>query len=320
MRRLKLGSLLVVGISILFLAFFQYTKHAPGVGTANPFGEDPYDAVGSFGVLLAPLAALLGLVRAFRSYPQTQPDPDQLRTLLHSGTVALLAIAVTLAADALGLGRALLIGGLFPAAGPLAELVAGMALLTLLASWTFLCPAHRAVMPSGPRPFLRAISIGVLASGILAVYPQGWREAGIAGGILTALLGMALLFVTVWAFATAVFPGKEPSAEDFFDDLSALFHGGKKRLSPPLAWLEKPAAFPPLRKVFDWLRPRRHRWHLVAVVAVLLGLLLLLPEMLVEGGAPNLRTLLLVAGVYIGIGAAGVLLGYVLLGEYLGIY
>jgi hypothetical protein len=51
-----------------------------------------------------------------------------------------------------------------------------------------------------------------------------------------------------------------------------------------------------------------------------LGLFLLLPETLVEGLSPNLGRFMLVVGVYVGIGGAGVLLGYVLLGKYLRIY
>jgi hypothetical protein len=134
---------------------------------------------------------------------------------------------------------------------------------------------------------------------------------------------MAVLFVTVWAVAAAIHPGLPRAVEDIFDDLSALFQGWKTRLGGIallLVWLEKFAGFLPLRKVLDWFRPRRHRWHLVLVLAALLGLLLLLPETLNEGASPDLQTFLLVVGVYVGIGAAGVLLGYVLLGEFLGIY
>ncbi len=324
MHRLKLGSLVVLALSLLFFVFFQYTKHAPGLGDANPFGEDPYDAVGSFGVLLAPFAGLLAVVRAFRPYPQESPDPGQLRMLLRSGAVALLAVTVTLAADAVGLGRAVLTGGAFPAAGPLAGLLGGMGLLTLLAGWAFLGSKRGVGLPSASRPWVRALIVSMLAIVILALYPSDWREAGIiAGGIFTALLGMALLFLVVWALASAVLPGAGASREDIFDDLAALFQDWRRRLGRLvflLAWLERLIALPPVAKLLGWFRPRRHRWHLVLVAAALLGFFLLLPEILVEGGAPNPGRFLLVVGVYVGIGAAGVLLGYLLLGGYLGIY
>jgi len=323
MGRLKLGSLLVLALSLLFFVFFQYTKHAPGLGDANPFGEDPYDAVGSFGVLLAPFAGLLAIIRAFRPYLKGRPEPRQFRSLLRSGTVALLAIAVTLAGDVIALGRAVLAGGIFPAAGPLAGLLGGMGLLTLLAGWVFLGSSRGAELPSAWQPWPRAVVVSILAIVILVVYPSDWREAGIAGGIFTALLGTALLFLVVWALASAVLPGAGASREDIFDDLAALFQGWKPhlgRLAFPLVWLERLVALPRVAMLLDWFRPRRHRWHLVLVAAALLGFFLLLPEMLVEGGAPNPGRFLLVVGVYVGIGAAGVLLGYLLLGGYLGIY
>ena len=195
--------------------------------------------------------------------------------------------------------------------------------MTLLAAWAFFRSMRGMDVPSAARTWGRAAAVGGLAVLVLSFYPLSWRESGIPGGIFTALTGMILLFVTVWALATAAFPRLEFPYQDVFDDLAAVFQGWKKslgRFAAPLVWLEKLAAFPPLANALAWFRPRRHRWHLVLAAAALPGLFLLLPEVIVEGASPNLRTFLLVVGVYVGIAGAAVLLGYVLLGEYLGIY
>jgi hypothetical protein len=63
MTRLQPAALLVFVLSILFYFFFDYCKHAPMLGAANPFAEDPYDAVGSFGIQLAFVSAVaMGLL------------------------------------------------------------------------------------------------------------------------------------------------------------------------------------------------------------------------------------------------------------------
>ena len=136
MRKLKARTLMVFGLSILFYFFFDFCKHAPGLGVSDPFASDPYDAVGSFGIQFALLAAFLTLVRVFRPYPQKEAAPGQILLTLRAGTVVLLSVTVTLAADAIGLARAVLMSGVFPAAGPLAALVTGMALVTLAEGWT----------------------------------------------------------------------------------------------------------------------------------------------------------------------------------------
>ncbi len=323
MQKIKASALLVFSLSILFYFFFDFCKHAPSLGVSNPFASDPYDAVGSFGIQLAMLAALLTLVRAFRPYPQKEAAPGQILLALRGGTVVLLSVIVTLAADAIGLARAVLTSGVFTAAGPLAGLVGVMMLITLAVGWTFIRAAHSADMSSARRPLVRAGVISGLAILILAFYPLSWRDSGVHGGIFTALAGMVLLFVPVWAVAAVVFPVADFVVEDIFDDLSAIFQGWKERLgrrAAPLVWEEKVAALPPVRRLLGWFSPRRHRWNLVILAAAAMGLLLVLAEVVAEGMSPNLGRALLVVGVYVSLEEAGVMLGYLLFGKYLGIY
>ena len=323
MRKLKTSALLVFGLSILFYFFFDFCKHAPGIGAANPFATDPYDAVGSFGIMLALLGALLMLVRVFRPYPQTRMPPAQLLLALRAGVVTLLSVTVTLAADAIGLARDMFTNGSSPAVWRLAGLVGGMTLLTLSVGWTFVRTARGAEVPSAPRPWMRTGIISMLVFLILTFYPLSWRDSGIPGGIFTALTGMALLFFQVWVVATAIFPVFEFAYEDVFDDLATVFQGWKNRLgrlAAPLIWMEKATALPPMRKFIGWFSPRKHRWSLIVLVAVAMGVSLVLAETLVEGMPGNLGRLLMVICIYIGIGGTGVTLGCVLLVHFMGIF
>jgi hypothetical protein len=323
MKRLKLATLLVFGLSIIFYLFFDFCKHAPALGTANPFAEDPYDAVGSFGIQLAFVSALLTLLRAYRPTLQKEAAAGQVLLLLRSGAVALLSVIVTLAADTIGLGRVVVTNGGFPGAGPLAALVGGMALVTLAAGWVFSRLGRGLVVSPSSRPWVRAVIISGLAILILAFYPLAWRNSGIPGGIFTALAGMTLLFVPVWGLATAIFPAAESKYEDILSILFAIFQAMSRhfgRAAGYLTWMGKLTAFPPVRGPLGWLNPRRHRWNLVILAAVAIGLLLVMVEAVAEGMSPNLGRALMVVGVYVSLEGAGVALGYLLFGKYLGIF
>jgi len=323
MKQLKLAALLVFGLSIIFYLFFDFCKHAPTLGVTNPFAEDPYDAVGSFGIQLAIVSTVLTLLRAFRPYSQKEVVAGQVLLLLRSEMVALLSVIVTLSADSIGLGRAVLRNGGFPAAGSLTVLVGGMALVTLAAGWFVIQVAQSAEVPSTRRPIRRAGIISGLAILVMAFYPLALRNSGVPGGIFTALIGMVLLFATVWGLAMAIFPAIEFEYEDIFSDLSAIFQGWKNRpncLVAPVTWMGKLAAFPLVNRLIIWLNPRRHRWNLIILAAVAMGLLLVLVEAEAEGMAPNLGRALVVVGVYISLEGAGVVLGYLLFGKYLGIF
>jgi hypothetical protein len=52
-----------LGSAVSFYIFFMASKHFPFFRDAAPFLEDPYDAVGSFSVLVALLVSFLNLIR-----------------------------------------------------------------------------------------------------------------------------------------------------------------------------------------------------------------------------------------------------------------
>ena len=235
----------------------------------------------------------------------------------------LLSVTVTLAADAIGMARSIVTDGPSPVAWALAALVTGMALVTLATGWTFFRMVRSAKVQSARHSWRRAGIISGLTILILAFYPLAWRNSSIPGGIFTALTGMVLLFITVWGLATGIFLAAEFNCEDIFSDLSAIFQAVLQRSGRAaglLTWMEKLTTFPPLHRLLGWLNPRRHRWNLVILMVVAMGLLLVLAEAVAEGMAPNLSRTLLVVGVYVSLEGAGVALGYLLFGKYLGIY
>jgi hypothetical protein len=90
-------SALVLLTAILFYLFFQVNKGSPFV-EANPFANDPYDAVGSIAIQAALLISILSYARVIR----WRDDPAQAtkaRLILHGNILVLAAIFATLCAD-----------------------------------------------------------------------------------------------------------------------------------------------------------------------------------------------------------------------------
>jgi hypothetical protein len=316
-RSLKTISFVVFLLTIFFLAFFDNSKNIPLLAVVNPFAEDPYDAVGSFGIQLALFAALLSLIRAFRPYATEEIPSHQQLLILRAETVALLSIIVTLSADIVALLRypSMWInssGGLI-----LAGLVGGLVLLTTIVS----LPLYRIVFKSSfsfaNRLRIRAICFPVSIL-ILAIYPADLLES-IPGGIFTALVGMLILFICTWALTTAIFPQTEMEFEDVFDDFTSIYREVKSRVKF-ISHLEKFANVKLLHRLFSWLNPRNHRWNFIILIALGMGGSLMLMEALSEGTSTNTNVLILVLGVFLGLEGAGIILGYFLFGEFLGIF
>jgi hypothetical protein len=134
---------------------------------------------------------------------------------------------------------------------------------------------------------------------------------------------MALLFFLVWAMATALFPSPLAGYADLLDDLAALYAWLKSRAGFAAAifsFCEMCAGWPWLRRLVSWLNPRRHAWNIPILLGLGMGASAFLGEALGEGGFPAEGKFLPVMSVFIGIEAAGVLLGYALLAPFLGIF
>jgi hypothetical protein len=104
-KSLKRNAVFVLGLAVFFQWSFMFAKHDPALRDIIPFGNDPYDAVGSVGVIVGLLIPLVSLVRAFRPYRQHPPSTTQRVYLVRTQTAVVLAVFITLAADVIAMVR-----------------------------------------------------------------------------------------------------------------------------------------------------------------------------------------------------------------------
>jgi hypothetical protein len=322
-KQLKMGALITFTLAILFYLFFQICKQNPALSQVNPFAEDPYDAVGSFSVQLALFTALLSLIRAFRPYQPGKASDSQELLLLRAAYISCLSIAVTLVADVVAMIRHLPLWTGEAAGRMLAILVGGMALLTVLVAWLLYRTMRRRPQPSAQHLWPRAIAISLMSILLLALYPESWRQS-IPGALFTVFVGIAFLFLPVWAIGMALSPSPETFFEDFIDDLVSIYRWLKVHVGPFALFFslfEKILNWSLVRLVLLWLNPRKHTWNLPLLVGIVMGTLLLLAEVFAQGGGSyQVGQLAKIAAIFLSIECAGVLLGYSLLAKPLGLF
>lgn len=319
--RLKVTALATCVLAVLFYLFFQISKQNAALEQVNVFADDPYDAVGSFGVQLALLAAFVALVRAFRPYQSIKVLDGQKWLLLRAEYVTCQAVAVTLVADVVAMIRHSALWIDFSAGQLLAALTGGMLLLTVLVGWLIRSSARTLMAAPVQGMWIRVMLIFAVDVLILAFYPENWRQS-VAGELFTVVVGIVILFVTVRIVAIALSPYTEPHFEDVLDDLASIYRWLKAHVGSfavLFQLVEVVVGLPPVHVVLNWLNPRKHAWNLVILVGVLMGIELVLAEMLAEGGPAAGRFVLIVA-IFIFLECAGVLIGYALLAKPLGLF
>ena len=139
----------------------MFAKHDPALRDVIPFGDDPYDAVGSFGVIVGMLIALLSLVRAFRPYREA-PSTAQRAYLVRSQEAVVLVVFLTLASDVVAMGRHPSMWFGASSRDKLIALIAGMAVVTVAVQ--FLIRASQEKLPErGAKDWIAAASATLLA-------------------------------------------------------------------------------------------------------------------------------------------------------------
>ncbi len=319
-RRAKINACLIFVLAVCLYLFFQISKHQPALAQVNVFADDPYDAVGSFGVQFALVTALLSLVRAFRPYQPGKAPRVQEVLLARSVALTWVSGGVVLTADVIAMIRYPTLWISSSAGHILAALLGGMALLTVLAACLTRRSAYLTHTPIPRSGWVKTGSISGASILILAFYPASWRQ-NIPGALFTALTGMILFFVAVWAWEIVTTPALPTVFEDFIDDLASLHHWLKAHLTSIkllFTAVEKTRNWP----LIHWLNPRKHAWNGIILLGVFMGGALALAEIAGEGGPGPHQTgrLFTVVAVFVGLECAGVLLGYALLARPLGLF
>lgn len=287
-QKSKVNSLLVLSLAVLFYFFFMHAKHDPTLSQVNAFGDDPYDAVGSFGIQAAAVLGIISVVRAFRGQRVRAAYVEHELFVLRAQMAAILSVGVTLAADAVAILRYPHVWIGSPSGYRLLALAGGMAILTI-AIGTWVQRSASAVERHENRGvWVKALSVSSLSVLTLLFYPGSFRH-GVLGVLFTAFAGTVILFASVWAWTTALIrdPAKESKLE--------------------CARVSNPSLL------------RKYGWVVVALTGILVGLFFVAGEASEGSGIPRGRLAIVIAA-YIGLETAGILFGYGLLRKPLGLF
>ena len=318
LRRAVAGSLL---LTALFILLFDRVKHDPGLALVSPFGEDPYDAVGSFGVQVGFACAILSALRAYRTDLKTESLYNRYAYTLRAMGVSALAVIVTMLADMVALLR-------YPtlwnhSSGGQLLVVCTVGLFIIASGFCLFLirlARGREVCSKNPLRQMQIVPFALLLF-LLAIYPGSWRD-GIEGAILTAAAGMFFLFLSVALLSKAMFPCPDVPEKDLIDDLTGIYKDLRPRSGPLVrlfASIERGVRSTRFGEIIELLHPRKRPWNLIALVSVISGCLLAFVQIFGEGSSGGHSRVYLVAAVYIVLESAGIFLGYALLNRFLGL-
>jgi hypothetical protein len=286
-RAVPIRTLAVVVLAVLFLLFFNITKHTPALEAVCPFENDPYDAIGSTGIQAAIVFAAVAVFRAFRAPVPNAPSVARRLLLGRTELAAVLAVLITLLGDVVAMVRhpTVWIGSV--AGYQLAALVSGLLVLSLVMAALVVRAAPPGAAPNRSSRRIRAVVVSLVAVLALGLYPEQLRnDTALHGAVLTALLGAVLLYVPLWAVVTGLIPAPN---EDQYSSVPR--------------WLAE------------------HTYVLVGVVllGLAVGLAVFGREGVAEGFPHSGVKVLHAALVYMGLEAAGVLIGFLVLCRPLGL-
>lgn len=284
--RFKINALLAFLLALLFYFFFMHTKHDVALSAVNAFAEDPYDAVGSFGIQAAFFCGVVCLIRAFRPQGSEGASLERRIFVVRAQMAAVLSVGVTLASDAVGAARHSSLWLDSSAGHRLVSLLSGMGILTVMVGMLVRRSARQMTLPNVANDWKKAAIVSLAAVVALAFYPENLRRHFL-GELLTILAGATILFVSIWAWAVALIPYRVAKKQN--------------ESAVPVSWAHK------------------YQWLIVAAIGILMGLFFVAGEASEGTGIPHAK-LALVVSVYLGVEITGVLIGYSFLGEPLGLF
>lgn len=274
--------------AILLIAFdraFRLAKADPALG------EDPWDAVGSFGLELAVAGLGLSLLRVLRPYG-SGVFPPAARILIARG---ILVATLAVGSSALAYVARFVIAGR-PGRGELPVLLVSLMVGSALVAWTTPLTARGSFWSRS------GWGAGVLIVGLVFLFSVSALPDGPTLVLLVKIAaGLAYVFVSVWGLTRPLDTRIEASG--LVDDVVALTHGAGLRLAGLATTL------------------RRLWWLAVVAVGIGATVLLSVAELLGEGSFPTAfaSPFLLRSAIALGFEVTAAALGWLLLGQFLGL-
>lgn len=283
---LKRNAVIVLGLAALFYWSFMFAKHDPALRNVSPFSDDPYDAVGSFGVIVGMLIALLSFLGAFRPYREA-PSMAQRVYLVRSQEAVVLAVFITLAADAVAMARH---PSMWIGAASRDRLIALLGVLVIITAAVHLLIRAAQEKLGGFATTRRAVpaSVTLLAIFVLAGYPEHLINRT-ATHLFTVVAGAILLFAPMRLLLNALVPYASDG-----ERMGKLAARGR-------------------------FLTAGQRWAIALLAGTLIGAFAFLGEMGEGSSVLPWGRVVFVASVYITLGLAGILIAYAFLGEPLGL-
>lgn len=280
----KRNSVCCLALAAFYNWGFMFAKHDVALRGVIPFGNDPYDAVGSFGIFVALIVAVIAILRTFRRYP-TPVSAMQRLFAIRAQTTVVLVVLITVGADVVAMARH---PGMWIHSPALAKLIALLAGLVFAAAGVqrLVNGAERG-QRSGPRRWTTVAITTILATGVLALYPER-LIVGVWPHLLTVVVSAVILFAATRALLLALVPDTAVDA------------------APESLVRQRPPG-------------RTSRWAIVTLVGAAFGAFAFLGELSEGGGAQSIARIVAVAGVFLGLAIAGVGVAFGFLGAPLGL-
>lgn len=189
----KIKAFLIFVLACLFYFFFQFAKHNPLISPVNVFNQDPYDAVGSFGVLLAFFVSLISIFWALFKKKKKH---------FQSVVIVWLSIVITFLTDITSLLRFMNIWSESMWGQILAILTVGIAVISILTGMILLKNEKLSIDKTNLR---NALVVSVISALILFFYPVDLNKS-LLGGISAIIVGLLALIINIWMWMKTLFP------------------------------------------------------------------------------------------------------------------
>ncbi len=271
---------------IFFYLYFMFNKHSPALSAILPFGEDPWDAFGSFAMIFSMILFCLIIYRTLLFFRGRGSSSRQIILILRTHAAIALGILIALSADLIAMIRQIFEWINKPPAVELILLFSGMTAFLFIVLIILRRMARKSGSPE-IRISLKTSLILISWILILGLYPLNLYPI-IPGELVTLALSIALYFI--------------PLSFMVRDFIPIPVQEKKIQIKTPAPGLKS--------------RP----WIFITLLGLLIGMTAFAGEMTEGGGTlPPLNRILLVFGFFTGTAMVAAVTGYYCLKNPLGL-